>query len=151
MLPVSFSCSQCSVPARATSCWEHAGRLRTGVASGLAGDCRMQERCKHRVFRSPCRCLLVGSSLIFLGSLVKALQELILPRCSGAGEGEDTDGPFHLSLCWSRTRSQDLRSSPRPHPATLRIHPPAAKGAQASRFCQQAPAGYPLGKTRLIY
>lgn len=49
-------------------------------------------------------------SLISPGCSVTALQELMLPGCSGAGE--DTGGPFHLSPHRGRILSQDLRSLP---------------------------------------
>lgn len=88
-------------------------------------------------------------SFISLRCFSQALQELMLRGCSGTGE--DTCGPFHISLHQGRMSSQDLRSPPWSHPATPKIHPLVAKRAQASQFCQQAPAGYAVGKTRLIY
>lgn len=49
----------------------------------------------------------------------QALRELMLPGCSGAGE--DTGGPFHLSLFPAPPEP------PWPHPAPPAIHPHRCK------------------------
>lgn len=65
----------------------------------------------------------------------EALQEQMPPGCSGAGEG--SEGPF--SLHRGRTCP---RTSGAPQ-GLIFIHP---EWAQASRLCQQAPAGYAVRK-----
>lgn len=128
-------------------CWSQLVRGGWGFGWPLAGECWALGRCKHAGFKSPCRYLPAGN-----GASSPCVQGFAGADASQVLWGRR--GP-RWSLPPLPALGQDALPGPleppQSHPATPAIQPPAAERAQASQFCQQAPTGYPVGKTRLIY